>query len=379
MQYDFDERVCRQGTNSYKWDSPDAEGAKYPLWVADMDFRAAEPITRALHQRLDHSVFGYVTTPSSLRRAITSWFSRRHGWKFRAEQISLAPGVVPALVAILNHLNRHRQQPLRVLLNSPAYNCFYSCIEHTECELVESRLIDHEGRYEYDWEDMAAKMAEADVFLLCSPHNPTGRVWTRDELSHIAELAAQHQVLVIADEIHCEFAWHHNHIPYATIASSNRYIILTSATKAFNIAGLQCAGIVSGDEEAKSIVDSALEATHLEDVNCMGVVAAEAAYNECEDWIDQFNEYIKGNYTEVLRFYAENMPDFRVTRMDGTYLAWVRLPKGTNDVAYCREVLKKTGVKVNPGSMYGDAHYVRINMACSRSFLLEALNLLSAL
>lgn len=368
MIYDFDTYVDRRGSKSYKWDSPDAEGAEYPLWVADMDWRAAEPILAALRRRVEHGVFGYVTTPNTTRKAVCRWFHDRHHWDFRPEQVSVAPGVVPALAAIL------RQHPGRVLLHTPAYNCFFSVIDHASCTLVSSPLLLRNDRYEMDWEDLEHKMAEVDICILCNPHNPSGRVWTRDELTRFAHLAHRHQVLVISDEIHCEFAWHDDYTPFATVAPRGlRWIVMTSATKAFNIAGLQFASIISSDAETKGLVDTALEYHHLEDVNPFGQEATIAAYEQGADWLEQMNHYVEANYRYLCESIDRRMPGFRVIRMDGTYLAWVQLPQGTDDIDYCRSLLRRTGVKLNPGSMYGGPGFVRINLACPRVTLAQAL------
>lgn len=374
MNYNFDEVVCRLGSNSYKWDSPDSEHVAYPLWVADMDWRAAQPIIDALHKRVEHGVFGYVTTPDSLREAVINWYSRKHQWTIRKEQISTTTGVVPAITAILKTLRSQGRK--RVLLNAPAYNCFYACIDHAGCELTESHLINNDGHYEYDWDDMEKKMSDADIFILCNPHNPTGRVWTREELSHIYQLCLKHHIFVIADEIHCEFAWHNDYTPFANIAAEEvSYVTMTSATKAFNIAGLQLASLISCNGEVKRIVDEALEASHLEDLNPFGVVATEAAFNLCEDWLEQMNRYVEGNYIALKEWFEQNAPAYKVTRMDGTYLSWIDCSCSKYSTEeLCRRLVKEASVKFNPGAMYGDERYIRINMACPRSVMLEALN-----
>lgn len=369
MTYNFDTLIDRRNSDSYKWDSPDSGRVRYPLWVADMDWRAAEPIIEAVRLRVEHGVFGYVTTPMRLREAVSRWFLRRHGWNFAPERISTAPGVVPALVAVLRELGG------RVLMNTPAYNCFFDVIRDAGCELLTSPLRNDNHYFRMDWDDMERQMEQADIYLLCNPHNPTGRVWTHEELARIADMAQRHQVLVLSDEIHCEFAWHDGYTPYATVAAEQEYIIFTAATKAFNIAGLQLASIISSSETMQQIVDNALAHAHIEDLNPFGVVATEAAYNLCEDWLEQMNRYVEANYQYLCNFYTKHFPQYPVTRMDGTYLVWVdyRAMKKTTE-AFCAELAEKASVKFNAGEIYGGAGFIRINIACPRCTLQAALD-----
>ena len=376
MQYNFDKVIDRRNSNSYKWDSADAEGADYPLWVADMDWRAAEPILEALRRRVEHGVFGYVTTPDSVREVVCRWFRERHRWTILPSQITVAPGVVPTVSAIL------RTYPgKRVVMNTPNYNCFFDCIRAAGCTLIDSPLILQDAYYTMDLADLETKLQSADIFLFCNPHNPTGRVWTAQEVKQVAELCARYDVLVLTDEIHGEFAWHAPYTPLATVApDSLRWIAMTSATKAFNIAGLQFASIVSRDEHCKAVVDSALSLSHLEDINPFGQVATVAAYEHCADWLDQMNRYVESNYDYLCRWYAAHKPDCVVTRMDGTYLAWVDYRRdaeyhqyGTTEML-CHHWVTEHGVKFNPGEMYGAEGFVRINLACPRIILENALN-----
>lgn len=387
MNYNFDERVSRLGTNSYKWDSADSGHVDYPLWVADMDFRVPEPIVQALHQRVEHGIFGYVTIPRSIGEAVCRWFEHRHHWTIDPSMIVTAPGIVPAITAILRTLRLSKpNQQLRVVLHTPAYNCFFNCIHNAGATLVETPLERIDNHYEMDWQNLDDSLAEADVLIFCNPHNPSGRVWTRDEIAHVANLCRKHDVLVISDEIHAEFAWRdiRPYTPFATLADRLNYIIMTSAGKAFNIAGLQNANIVCGNEQMLRLVEKAMADHHLEDINPFGLIAVQTAYNECEDWLDQLNTYIHGNYTALCDWFSTHAPSYHVTRMEGTYLAWVDCREAlcspemqarhiTTTTELCQYLIDHASVKFNDGAMYGLEGYIRINMACSRSFLLEAL------
>lgn len=374
VSYNFDELVPRRGTYSYKWDSPDSGHPDYPLWVADMDFKTAPCVISALHQRVEHGIFGYVTTPDDYRHAVINWFAKRHDWSIRPEQIVPASAIVPALTAILRHLSEQGKN--RVLLQSPAYNAFYYAIHRAGCELTETPLLEQQHHFEIDWEDLDRKLAQTDIFILCNPHNPTGRVWTVEELGRMAALCQKHQVLVLADEIHAEFVFSgYHYIPYATLATDNNYIVLTSAGKAFNIAGLQLATLIAGNDTTLALLNDALEESSMEDINCMGLCATIAAYEQGADWLDQLNHYIEGNYHALCDFFREHGSQLGVTRMEGTYLAWVDIRSlcGTDSQTWCQHLQQKTGVKLNPGEMYGAAGYIRINLACPRSFLIDAL------
>lgn len=406
MQHNFDQIVPRRGTGSYKWDSEHAAFAEdvLPLWVADMDFAVAPCIQQALQQRLDHGIFGYTSVPAAYYERLARWFETRHGWAgITAENTIYTIGVVPAISAILQGLRRVRGYG-QALVMSPVYNCFYSCIRNSGYTLLESPLVDKDGYYEIDWANLEAQMERADVLLLCNPHNPVGRVWTRDELTRLATMAAEHEVFVISDEIHCEFTFpgSHAYTPWATIkhqaaqlphqapsgastssyaastsalgTSSNSYAVLTSPSKAFNIAGLQIANIYAPDTEVREIIDKQININEVCDVNPFGPVALMAAYSdEGAAWLKELNEYIYQNYL-LLRDWVATQPHLRLTRMEGTYLAWIKSGAIDGDTL-CQHYAEQAHVLLNEGSMYGEAgrDYVRLNLACPRSILVEAL------
>ena len=377
----------RRGSDCYKWDSECAEGT-LPLWVADMDFKAAKPVLAAMQRRLEHGVFGYSIVPQANYDAVASWFSRRHGWEgINNTNLLYTTAVVPAISAIFKALQLRRSRlaeaagkpcaPLRVLTFTPAYNCFFSCIGNMGCELVPSPLMLRNNRFEIDFDDVARKAEEADVFLLCNPHNPTGRVWTRDELERLADIMRREQLFVLSDEIHCEFAFPgHAYTPFATVALNDAdYCVCTSASKAFNLAGLQCANIFVPDAGLFELINRALEIHEVSELNPFGLVAQVAAYNDSEAWLDELNAYIYGNYCYLRYFLRDRLPALRLTDMEGTYLAWVSIAElGISAEAFCTDLAKKAHVLFNPSEMYGAENYVRINLATSRDILQEALN-----
>lgn len=376
--FDFDTVINRRGTNSYKWDIVKEEDV-IPLWVADMDFKAAPAILEALKKRVEHGVFGYTLVPDSYYEAIINWFARRHNWQIDRSWIIYTTGVVPAVSCAIKALTLPGE---KVLIQTPDYNCFFSSIKNNGCEVAENELVRRGDSYEVDFEDFERQCADekTTVFLLCNPHNPAGRVWTKEELERMNDICLAHGVRVISDEIHCELVMPgHRFTPFAAISDACRdnSVVLNSPTKAFNIAGLQIANIICADPAMRRRIDRAVNINEVCDVNPFGVVALQAAYNESEEWINSLNHYIWGNYLALKEFIAKELPRLEVTRLEGTYLAWVDIKATglTSDEAY-EKLMKEGRVYVNSGTMYGrraGEGYLRINLACPRATLLEGL------
>ena len=376
--FDFDTVINRRGTNSYKWDIVKEEDV-IPLWVADMDFKAAPAILKALKKRVEHGVFGYTLVPDSYYEAIINWFARRHNWQIDRSWIIYTTGVVPAVSCAIKALTLPGE---KVLIQTPDYNCFFSSIKNNGCEVAENELVRRGDSYEVDFEDFERQCADekTTVFLLCNPHNPAGRVWTKEELERMNDICLTHGVRVISDEIHCELVMPgHRFTPFAAISDACRdnSVVLNSPTKAFNIAGLQIANIICADPAMRRRIDRAVNINEVCDVNPFGVVALQAAYNESEEWLDSLNHYIWGNYLALKEFIAKELPRLEVTRLEGTYLAWVDIKATglTSDEAYGK-LMKEGRVYVNSGTMYGrraGEGYLRINLACPRATLLEGM------
>ena len=376
------EYVDRRNSDCYKWDSECAQGC-LPLWIADMDFAAAKPIREAMQRRLDHGVFGYSIVPQANYDAVASWFERRHGWKgINRTNILYTTAVVPAVSAIFAALQeRYHKLPishhkLRILTFTPAYNCFFSCIENMGCELVPSPLVLRDNRFEIDWEDVENKAKQADVFLLCNPHNPTGRVWSREELERLADIMRREHLFVLSDEIHCEFAFPgHAYTPFASIVINDTdFCVCTSASKAFNIAGLLCATIFVPNKELFAQINHALEIHEVNGLNPFGLVAQVAAYNESEAWLDELNAYVYDNFCYLRDFLRNELPMLQLHETEGTYLAWVNISAlGVPAEQFCKDLAEHAHVLFNPSEMYGASYYIRINLATSREVLGEAL------
>lgn len=378
MKCNFDEIIPRRGTNSYKWDTTKEENV-LPMWVADMDFRAAPVIVEALRRRVEHGIFGYVSVPDTYYEAIINWFDRRHAWQIEKEWIIYTTGVVPALSAIIKALTSPQD---KVLVQTPVYNCFFSSIRNNGCEVITNPLIYRDGTYQIDFSDLEKKSADPSVklLLLCNPHNPVGRVWTKRELNRIGEICLRNDVWVIADEIHCELVYPgYIYTPFASISPEflMRSVTCVSPSKAFNLAGLQIANIVCANADLRIKIDKAININEVCDVNSFGIEALIAAYNEGKEWLEELKYYLWINYNYLKAYFSENLPQFPVTMLEGTYLVWVDcsvLKRSSIEIVHT--LLAEEKLQVNNGSLYGKngEGFIRINIACPRQVLIEGLN-----
>lgn len=377
MKYDFDKTIDRRATNSYKWDS--APEGVLPMWVADMDFRTAPAIINALQKRVAHGIFGYTRVPDAYYDAVTSWFSRRHGWNIDREWIIYTSGVVPAVSAVIKALTVPGD---KVIVQTPVYNCFFSSIRNNGCEIVSNPLRRTADTYEMDFDalERCAANPRAKVMLLCNPHNPAGRVWTPDELTRLGNICLRNGVTVVADEIHCELVYQgFKYTPFASLSDAflHRSVTCVSPSKAFNIAGLQIANIVAFDNDLRSRIDKAININEVCDVNPFGVAATIAAYNEGEEWLNQLVDYLHGNYEAMAEFCRRELPEFPITRLEGTYLVWMDCSSlGMPSDALEHALLDDARLWLNAGTMYGaeGEGYMRWNIACPRSVMLDGLN-----
>ena len=381
MPYNFDICPERRGTESVKWD---LYPGTLPLWVADMDFPAAPEIREALQRRLDHGVFGYELVPDDYFEAIARWFASRHGWEgIGREHIIPTTGVIAAYSAAIKAMTRPGD---KVLVQTPCYNAFFPAIRNNGCVQLDSPLRYDGVRYIVDWDDFEAKAAQARVFLLCNPHNPVGRVWTREELLLMAEICRRNQVFIISDEIHCELTYPgHDYTPFATLPASyvEHSVSCISPTKAFNIAGIQIANIFASTAELYKKMDRAINDNECCDVNVFGVTALKAAYNEGGPWLDELLRYLYHNARTVACFLEDEMPQVKVPPLEGTYLMWLdcraALHPGETlegfSERFGKHLRDSVQLTLSDGSIYGAAGegFMRLNIACPRTRLLDAL------
>jgi cystathionine beta-lyase len=378
MKYNFDEIVPRRNSRSYKWDSAEDPDV-LPMWVADMDFRTAPCVIEALERRVRHGIFGYVKVPGAYYDAVTGWFERRHGFRFRREWVLFTTGVVPALSAVIKALADPGD---RVIVQSPVYNCFFSSIRNNRCEIVSNDLKYEGGTYHIDFDDLGKKASDpkAKLMLLCNPHNPAGRVWTGDELTEIGNICLRNDVTVISDEIHCDLVYPgHTFIPFASVDERflRRSVTCTAPSKTFNLAGLQVANILTADDAMRGKIDRALNVNEVCEINPFAVEALIAACNEGEEWLEELKCYLYDNYICLKRFFAQHLPRFAVVPLEATYLVWVDCASlGLPSARIAEILLEKEKLQINPGVMYGTAGegFIRLNIACPRPLLMQGLN-----
>ena len=381
MTYNFDSCPDRRGTESVKWDLyPDT----LPMWVADMDFPAAPEILKALQERLNHGVFGYELVPDSYFDIMARWFRMRHGWDgISRETIVPTTGVIAAYSAAIKAMTVPGD---KVMVMTPCYNAFFPAIRNNKCIQLDNPLLYDGTRYIVDWDDFEKKAAEAKVLLLCNPHNPAGRVWTREELLLMAEICRRNNVFVISDEIHCELTYPgHEYTPWATLPQEyvKNSVSCISPTKAFNLAGIQIANIYAADPAILAKMDRAINDNECCDVNVFGVTALQAAYRDGGPWLDALREYLWHNARTVYCFLEDELPAVNVLPLEGTYLMWLdcrNFMRPSEPLEGFSERLGKylqehVRLTLSTGSIYGAAGegFLRLNIACPRSRLLDGM------
>ena len=380
MKYDFDTIVDRYNTGSVKYDTAERSGMPadvMPMWVADMDFRAPDEIVSRMRQLCDFGVYGYTMVTDSYFDAVRNWFSSRFDWEVERKWLVTTPGVVFALSAAVKAFTEPGEG---VLIQRPVYYPFTEVVENNGRVVVNSSLRYDKGSYAIDYEDLEAKLARDDVklMLICSPHNPVGRVWTRDELSKVCRLCLKYNVKMVSDEIHADFVFaNREHVPLASLSEQVREncVVCTAPSKSFNLAGLQISNIFIPNRDMRHAFRRELEKTGLFGVNMVGLCACQAAYESGGEWLDQLKEYLEGNIQFLKSFVNEHMPRIKVVDTEGTYLVWMDLHE-LNLVDQKYFIVNKAGLWLDTGSMFGDEGrgFERINVACPRTVLEEALN-----
>ena len=382
-KYDLDQIIDRKGTYSCKWDQlPEGTPADaLPLWVADMDFPCADPILEALHKRIDRQILGYsIYENDECKSAVTGWFKRRFNWDVEKNDIFFSPGVVPAIAFLLDILTKEGDG---VLIQKPVYYPFSGKIEGNRRTIVNNPLIYQNGCYEIDFEDLEAKMSVPanKGMILCSPHNPVGRVWTEQELKRIVEICKKYDKWIISDEIHFDLVRKGvKHQPLLKLCPEykDRIIVCTAPSKTFNLAGMQLSNIVIPNPEYQKLWNAETgDKLSVNFASPLGITAVIAAYNESEDWLNQVNEYIDANIAFAKEYFAQNLPKAKMVEPEGTYLIWVDLREYCSDAKKLEELMiQKAKVVLDEGYIFGEGGvgFERINAACPRSILKECLD-----
>lgn len=384
MKYNFDEIVDRKCTEAVKWTyPPEIPNDAIPLWVADMDFRCPPEITAAIMKRAEHGVFGYPCKYDEYFDAIIQWMLEQHKWSVQRDWIVTSPGVVPAMNFAIRTFLRPGDY---VLIQRPVYTPFTLSIEQNGTHVANSPLKLVGDRYEIDFDDFEKKASDPRVkmFFLCNPHNPVGRVWTRDELSRLGEICIKHNVLVFSDEIHQDMVYTgYTHTPFASISPelSNITITATAPSKTFNIAGLKTSNIIIENERLRGEYIRESERSAALEPNIFGIVATTAAYTEGHEWLKQVMQYIEANKDYVTQFIAERLPMLKVIRSEATFMLWIDCQGLGLDNEQLREfMLHRAHLWLNCGYTYGEegSCFQRINIGCPRSVLEEAMHNLEA-
>ncbi len=386
MKYNFDEYIERRGTYSIKWDggdllkqaglAPNFNSETIPVFTADMDFACPPPIVEALHKTVDNRIFGY-TSESCLphyANAVKHWFKSRFNWQFNSEDILYVNGTVEAVKIAIEAYSKKGEG---VIITRPIYGPFTSCIEFLQRKVVNSQLNCENGYYTMNFEDIEqkAKQPENKMFILCSPHNPTGRVWKKEELIRLSDICKANGVLLVSDEVHCDLIRkEHTHYPLLNISEhSDNIVMLTAINKTFNTAGLKCTNAIITDEK--------LRQTYAKTLNMVmpgpfGIAAVQAGYNECEEWVNQLNEYLDANIDFALDFIAKNMPNVKAYRPEGTYVLWMDMRElNLSDEEIFERIYNKANVILEPGVMFDPENgmgFQRICLSSPRALLKQA-------
>ena len=379
MDYNFDEVVCRKHTDALKLEALAPRWGRtdlLPMWVADMDFKTPPFIVEVMKKRMECEVFGYTARPESWYEAIISWQARRHQWTITKEMISFVPGVVPALAMAVQSFTERGE---KVMIQQPVYNPFAQVVRNNHRELVNCPLELKDGQYHINFEVFEKKIKGCKLFLFCHPHNPGGRVWTREELQKVATICAQNNVIVVADEIHADLTLPpYQHIPFATVSeeAAQNSVVFASPSKAFNMAGLATSYAVIANPSLRRRFESYVEGNELAAGNVFAFNTVVAAYNKGEEWLQQMLNYVQGNVDEVIHYIEKYIPQLKVIVPQASYLVFIDFSalqlSQKEIVALCTD---KAHLALNDGAIYGEEGkgYMRINLACPRSVVKQAL------
>jgi cystathionine beta-lyase len=383
MKYNFDESIDRTNYHSVKWDElktkfGDIPEDVLPMWIADMEFRSPQPVIEAIKKAAEHGIYGYTSRPLSYYQAIIDWMEKRHNWKVKKDWLVFSPGVVPALSFIIRAFT---QPGDKVIVQPPVYYPFFRVIENNGCHVVNNPLKLSNKKYFMDYDDLERKVDDPRVklIILCSPHNPVGRVWQKEELIILGEICLEHNIIVVSDEIHADILFKgYRHIPFASIspAFAHHSITCTAPSKTFNLAGLQTSSIIIPNKKYCRIYENILDSLALDENSVFGLVALEAAYRDGEEWLEQLLSYLNENLKFLMKYFKERIPKIKVIKPEGTYLVWLDCRQlGFNAKGLNNFMIKKSGVALDDGYWFGTEGegFMRINIACPRSFLEEGL------
>ena len=379
MKYNFDAVVDRKDNCAAKYDERVKKFGTdqvIPLWIADMDFKTAQPIIDALTARAQEGIWGYTSRPAHYFEAIRGWQKRRNNWEIDPELMSFSLGVVQSISAMVRLFTPEGGS---VLIQPPVYSEFYDMTEASGRKVVENHFVERDGKWEMDWADFEAKLEQSDLFLLCNPHNPLGIVWTPEELRRMAELCMKHHVVMFSDEIHSDLIFYgKKHTPTATLSLEiARYVVTgISGTKTFNLAGLQASTVVFPNRHMKEVFDQYWMRMDIHRNNAFSLIAMEAAFNQGEEWLEQLLPYLSANFDYVVDYCAKHIPKIKTYAPDATYLMWLDCRGlGLDNEALRKFMIEKAGLGLNEGWTFSRSldGFMRLNAACPRSVLERAM------
>ena len=381
MPFDFDTVPNRRGTNCFKYDFAREMGMPedvLPLWVADMDFPTAPAVLERLHALAEHGIFGYTGVKDAYFSAVHNWYAQRFSWETQRSWLVTTPGVVFAIAIAIRAFT---QKGDAILIQQPVYYPFANKVTENDRQLVVNPLVLKNGRYKMDFADMERKIVDYRVkmLLLCSPHNPVGRVWTKEELLRVGEICQKHGVLVVSDEIHADFTYAgHTHRVFASVKSefADFTITCTAPSKTFNLAGLQNSNIFIPNRQLRHAYKKELSACGCGGTNCMGMAACQAAYEAGADWLEQLKQYLAGNLAYIRQFLREKLPDIALIEPEGTYLVWLDLRKlGLTEQQQRQLIVQDAKLWLDTGTLFGQGGegFERINIACPRTTIKQAM------
>lgn len=374
-KYNFDAVVNRRGTDSMKWDVAENE---LPMWVADMDFQTAPEIIEALQKRVAEGVFGYTDVSDDWYEAYINWWKNRHGFEIDRQWLMFCTGVIPAISSIVRKLTTPNE---KVIIQTPVYNIFFNSIINNGCRPLENPLHYDDGIFKMDFEDLEEKMSDpqASLMILCNPHNPVGKIWSREDLAKVGELAAKYGVTVISDEIHCDLVEPgKEYVPFASVSDTCKDVSITciAPTKTFSIPGIQTAAIFVPNRFLRHKVWRGINTDEVAEPNVFAAHAAVAAFNHGGPWLDELREYLFENRRRVEAYVDENIPQLHVVRGDATYLLWIDVSAlGISSKELAARIRKDTGLYLSAGTAYGECgkDFLRMNVACTKATLEDGL------
>lgn len=367
-KFDFENVIDRKNTNSLKWDLFDDD---LPMWVADMDFKVAPPIHEAILKRTNHPVYGYTLVPDELFESYIHWWDRRYDLKMSREDMAYSIGVMPSISSMIRCLTDENDE---ILIQTPVYHVFFYVIEDNNRRVLENQLIYENGKYEIDFDDLNEKLSKVKMMILCNPHNPIGKIWSREELDKISQLCKKHNVILISDEIHCDLT--DPKVKYNPFKSEDNVVRCLSPSKSFNIAGFQSSVVHTENSEILDKIKNQMHIDNSDSCNVFATTAVIAAYSESEDWLEELKGVLYENKQIVKKFIAEELPVIKLIECDATYLLWLDCAALNTSSKVLSEFLRQNqGLFLSAGSDFGQCGdgFLRMNIACPQKLLKEGL------